>query len=170
MYHARPTNTYSSLPCLHAECLQFEDICEAARISEGVKNPYRTILRRRYWPQLTISVLIPIFQQLTGINAIMCVSVCSYVCPVTAEPGSTVLHAPECTCVLVLMCIMHAALFPTRRFYAPQLFEAAGQGRDGAMLATVITGAVNVGSTIVAIVLVDRVGRRVGVSACCCSV
>jgi hypothetical protein len=41
-----------------------------------VKNPYRTILRRRYWPQLTISVLIPIFQQLTGINAIMCVSVC----------------------------------------------------------------------------------------------
>jgi hypothetical protein len=32
---------------------------------------YTTILRRRYWPQLTISVMIPIWQQWTGINAIM---------------------------------------------------------------------------------------------------
>jgi hypothetical protein len=36
-----------------------------------VSNPYRTILKRRYWPQLCICVLVPIFQQLTGINAIM---------------------------------------------------------------------------------------------------
>lgn len=51
--------------------LQFDDICEAVRISRSVKNPYRTILRRRYRPQLVISLLVPIFQQLTGINAIM---------------------------------------------------------------------------------------------------
>lgn len=51
--------------------MQFDDICEAVRISSSVKNPWRTITRRRYWPQLIMSIMIPIFQQLTGINAIM---------------------------------------------------------------------------------------------------
>lgn len=51
--------------------VEFEDICEAVRIANSVRNPYRTIVRRRYWPQLIITVLIPAFQQLTGINAIM---------------------------------------------------------------------------------------------------
>lgn len=96
--------------------VEFEDICEAVEVSRAVRNPYRTILKRRYWPQLVMSVLIPIFQQLTGINAIM--------------------------------------------FYAPQLFQAAGQGADAALLSTVITGAVNVASTVVAIIFVDRLGRR----------
>lgn len=55
---------------------------------------------------------IPMFQQLTGINAIM--------------------------------------------FYAPQLFESVGHDASGALLSTVITGAVNVASTVVAIIMVDR--------------
>lgn len=59
------------LYCCAAAVLQFEDICEAVEVSRAVKNPYRTIIKRRYWPQLTLSVLIPMFQQLTGINAIM---------------------------------------------------------------------------------------------------
>uniref|UniRef100_A0A383WEJ5 Major facilitator superfamily (MFS) profile domain-containing protein n=1 Tax=Tetradesmus obliquus TaxID=3088 RepID=A0A383WEJ5_TETOB len=96
--------------------VEFDDIVEAVRISASVKNPWRTITRRRYWPQLVISILVPIFQQLTGINAIM--------------------------------------------FYAPQLFQAAGHSAESALLSTVITGAVNVASTFVAIILVDRVGRR----------
>lgn len=96
--------------------VEFEDIQEAVEVSKAVKNPYRTIIKRRYWPQLVISVFIPMFQQLTGINAIM--------------------------------------------FYAPQLFQAAGQGADAALLSTVITGAVNVASTVVAIIFVDRLGRR----------
>jgi MFS family permease len=97
--------------------VEFDDIVEAVRISAAVKNPWRTITRRRYWPQLIISILVPIFQQLTGINAIM--------------------------------------------FYAPQLFQAAGHSAESALLSTVITGAVNVGATFVAILLVDRIGRRV---------
>jgi hypothetical protein len=93
--------------------IEYEDICEAVRIDQTIKtNPYRTICQRRYWPQLIITVMIPMFQQLTGINAIM--------------------------------------------FYAPQLFESVGQSAEDALLATVITGAVNVGSTIVAILAVDR--------------
>jgi hypothetical protein len=40
------------------------------------------------------------------------------------------------------------------------MFEAAGQAGSDALLNTVIMGSVNVASTIVAIVLVDRFGRR----------
>ncbi|KAF6258857.1 hypothetical protein COO60DRAFT_1295122 [Scenedesmus sp. NREL 46B-D3] len=98
---------------------EFDDIVEAVRVSAAVSNPWRTITRRRYWPQLVISVLVPIFQQLTGINAIM--------------------------------------------FYAPQLddqlWPVAAAGDGYALLSAVITGAVNVGSMFVAI-LVDRVGCR----------
>jgi len=97
--------------------VEYEDINEAVRIDQSIKtNPYRTICQRRYWPQLVITILIPMFQQLTGINAIM--------------------------------------------FYAPQLFESVGHSADDALLSTVITGAVNVASTVVAIVIVDRLGRR----------
>lgn len=46
------------------------------------------------------------------------------------------------------------------RFYAPQLFQATGLGSEAALLSTVITGAVNVGSTFVAIAMVDHFGRR----------
>jgi len=95
---------------------EFDDICEAVHVASHVKNPWRTITRRRYWPQLVISTLVPAFQQLTGINAIM--------------------------------------------FYAPQLFEATGASTNAALLASVVTGVVNVASTIVAAIAVDRTGRR----------
>lgn len=42
------------------------------------------------------------------------------------------------------------------RFYAPQLFEATGASTNAALLASVVTGIVNVVSTLVAIYLVDR--------------
>lgn len=60
----------------------------------------------------TGAVLIPFFQQFTGINTIM--------------------------------------------FYATQLFAVLGQSGDAALLSTAIVGAVNVGSTLIAIILVDR--------------
>ena len=43
-------------------------------------------------------------------------------------------------------------------FYASQLFVVLGAGQNSALLNTAIIGAVNVGSTIAAIVLVDRWG------------
>ena len=60
----------------------------------------------------TGAILIPFFQQFTGINTIM--------------------------------------------FYATQLFDVLGDGANAALLDTAIIGAVNVGSTIIAILLVDR--------------
>jgi hypothetical protein len=41
-------------------------------------------------------------------------------------------------------------------FYAPQLFESLGKGTEMALLTTVIIGAVNVGTTVVAMVTVDK--------------
>jgi len=45
-------------------------------------------------------------------------------------------------------------------YYAPTLLHDAGLGNSAALLANVANGAVNVGMTIVAIRLIDRVGRR----------
>lgn len=48
----------------------------------------------------------------------------------------------------------------TVMYYAPEIFKAAGAGRDSAFAQTVTVGAVNLLFTFVAIALVDRVGRR----------
>jgi sugar porter (SP) family MFS transporter len=45
-------------------------------------------------------------------------------------------------------------------YYAPSLLAGAGLGNSASLLANVVNGAVNVGMTIVAIRLLDRVGRR----------
>lgn len=34
-------------------------------------NPYRTLFSKKYRPQFVLSVLIPLFQQLSGINVVM---------------------------------------------------------------------------------------------------
>eukprot|EP00887_Chlorella_sp_A99_P004783 scaffold4.g4783.t1 len=45
-------------------------------------------------------------------------------------------------------------------FYVPVLFSSLGTGRSTALLNTVVIGAVNVGCTIIAVLFVDRFGRR----------
>jgi sugar porter (SP) family MFS transporter len=45
-------------------------------------------------------------------------------------------------------------------YYAPTLLQSAGFGTNGALLANVVNGGVNVIMTIIAIRLLDRVGRR----------
>ncbi|VVB15177.1 unnamed protein product [Arabis nemorensis] len=96
---------------------EFADLLEASRLAKEVKHPFRNLLQRRNRPQLVIAVALQIFQQCTGINAIM--------------------------------------------FYAPVLFSTVGFGNDAALYSAVITGAVNVLSTVVSIYSVDKVGRRV---------
>ena len=73
----------------------------------------------------TGAVLIPFFQQFTGINTIM--------------------------------------------FYATELFDVLGDGANAALLNTAIVGAVNVGSTILAIILVDRYCLLDAVMSCALS-
>lgn len=96
--------------------MEFDEIklsCEAAK---KVKHPFRNVFKRSSRPQLVIAILLQVFQQFTGINAIM--------------------------------------------FYAPVLFQTVGFGGNGALLSAVITGLVNVFSTLVSVATVDKFGRR----------
>ncbi|CAL5345949.1 unnamed protein product [Camellia sinensis] len=50
---------------------EFNDLVVASEASMKVEHPWRNLLQRKYRPQLTMAILIPFFQQLTGINVIM---------------------------------------------------------------------------------------------------
>ncbi|KAL3651041.1 Sugar transport protein 10 [Castilleja foliolosa] len=50
---------------------EYSDLLEASEVSQKVEQPLRSILERRYRPQMVITFLIPFFQQFTGINVIM---------------------------------------------------------------------------------------------------
>ncbi len=88
---------------------EFNELVEASNIAKQVKHPFRNLLKRKNRPQLVIAVALQIFQQFTGINAIM--------------------------------------------FYAPVLFNTLGFGSDASLYSTVITGAVNVISPVVSLIL-----------------
>ena len=49
---------------------ELEDLIEASNISNSIKHPFKNILQRKYRPQLVMAVVIPFFQQFTGINVI----------------------------------------------------------------------------------------------------
>ncbi|CAL5076519.1 unnamed protein product [Urochloa decumbens] len=99
-----------------AELEEIRAACALAKEMVAEESPYRRLLRRESRPPLAIAVAMQVFQQFTGINALM--------------------------------------------FYAPVLFQTMGFATDGSLLSAVVTGGVNVASTVVSIVLVDRVGRR----------
>lgn len=50
---------------------EYADLVAASEESKTVEHPWRNIVQRKYRAQLTMSILIPFFQQLTGINVIM---------------------------------------------------------------------------------------------------
>ncbi|KAJ1412082.1 Sugar/inositol transporter [Sesbania bispinosa] len=49
---------------------EFNDILAASEALEKVKHPWRTLLERKYRPQLVFAICIPFFQQFTGLNVI----------------------------------------------------------------------------------------------------
>ncbi|KAJ4954956.1 hypothetical protein NE237_011739 [Protea cynaroides] len=96
---------------------EFLELVEASRVAKLVKHPFRNLLKRCNRPQLILAMVMQIFQQFAGINAIM--------------------------------------------FYAPVLFNTLGFGGGASLYSAVITGAVNLLSTLVSIYCVDKLGRRV---------
>ncbi|MQL88405.1 hypothetical protein Taro_020963 [Colocasia esculenta] len=50
---------------------EYQDLVVASNQSRSVQHPWANIIQRKYRPQLTMAILIPFFQQLTGINVIM---------------------------------------------------------------------------------------------------
>ncbi|KAG0538129.1 hypothetical protein BDA96_03G208600 [Sorghum bicolor] len=51
--------------------LEFDDLLAASEATKAIESPWRTLLQRRYRPQLVMAFLIPTLQQLTGINVVM---------------------------------------------------------------------------------------------------
>ncbi|KAG8381553.1 hypothetical protein BUALT_Bualt06G0133600 [Buddleja alternifolia] len=49
---------------------EFDDLITASEASRTIKSPFKNILKRRYRPQLVMSIAIPFFQQVTGITVI----------------------------------------------------------------------------------------------------
>ncbi|KAE8663704.1 Sugar transport protein 1 [Hibiscus syriacus] len=47
---------------------EFKDLAKASEAAKLVQSPWRDIVSRKYRPQLTFAILIPLFQQLTGMN------------------------------------------------------------------------------------------------------
>ncbi|KAK9917567.1 hypothetical protein WJX75_005843 [Coccomyxa subellipsoidea] len=95
---------------------ELADIKDAVMEASKHNSSLRLFTQRRHLPQLLFAILIPIFQQFTGINAFI--------------------------------------------FYAPQIFITLGMAQTASLLGIVIVTAINIGATLLAIYLVDRVGRK----------
>ncbi|KAF3794978.1 Sugar transport protein 10 [Nymphaea thermarum] len=50
---------------------EYADLVAASEASKKVEHPWANITKRKYRPQLIMAIMIPFFQQLTGINTIM---------------------------------------------------------------------------------------------------
>lgn len=50
---------------------EFEDIIDASKRANAIKNPFRNILKKRNRPQLIMAIFMPMFQIMTGINSIL---------------------------------------------------------------------------------------------------
>lgn len=49
---------------------ELNDLIKASEVSKTVKHPFKNLLQRKYRPQLVMSIALPFFQQVTGINVI----------------------------------------------------------------------------------------------------
>ncbi|XP_072956479.1 hexose carrier protein HEX6-like isoform X1 [Typha angustifolia] len=95
---------------------ELNDLISASNTSKTITNPFQTIVQKKYRPQLVMVILIPFFQQVTGINVI--------------------------------------------NFYAPVMFRTIGLKESASLMSAVVTRIFATISNIVAIVVVDRLGRR----------
>ncbi|PHT90687.1 Sugar transport protein 1 [Capsicum annuum] len=50
---------------------EFNDLVMASEASRQIEHPWRNLLQKKYRPHLVMAIMIPFFQQLTGINVIM---------------------------------------------------------------------------------------------------
>ncbi|KAK9178534.1 hypothetical protein WN943_027725 [Citrus x changshan-huyou] len=97
---------------------ELDDLIRAGSISKTINHPFKKIIERKYRPQLVMAILIPFFQQVTGINVIS--------------------------------------------FYAPVLFRTIKLSESTSLLmSAIVTGGVGTISTILSMILADRLGRKV---------
>jgi sugar porter (SP) family MFS transporter len=96
--------------------LNCDEQLKAIQDSQRPKTSEENLLSKKYKRPITLAVLFAIFNQVSGINAII--------------------------------------------YYAPRIFEMAGIGAHTSLLSTVGIGMVNFTFTLIAIAIIDKVGRR----------
>lgn len=69
-------------------------------------------------------------------------------------------NRPKLYCAVLLHMLQQLTGINIIMFYAPVLFQTMGFGSDASLLSSVVTGLVNVFATTVAIVTVDKWGRK----------
>jgi sugar porter (SP) family MFS transporter len=69
-------------------------------------------------------------------------------------------HALPVTCAILIAMFNQLSGINALLYYAPRVFELAGAGADSALLQSVAVGGTNLVFTIVAMFLIDRIGRR----------
>lgn len=126
---------------------EWADIVDAVAASRQSTGGLRSLFSRRGLPLLSVSVLVPLFQQMTGINSIMFYGEILE----RRKDGMMNYNTRERE---------SAHTYATQPPPAPVVMSSIGFGANAALLNTVIIGAVNVLATVVSIVAVDRVGRK----------
>ncbi|KAH9647832.1 MFS domain-containing protein [Citrus sinensis] len=97
---------------------ELNDLIRASSISKTINHPFNKIIQRKYRPQLVMAILIPFFQQVTGINII--------------------------------------------GLYAPVLLRTLKLGESASLLlSAVVTGGIGTVLTIISMILVDKLGRKI---------
>lgn len=116
--HGKSEAAYKVLQKVEISDEAAEKSLEEIQMSEEVVDDtkFRDLFNKTWLPVLIIGVLLALFQQFSGSNAIM--------------------------------------------YYAPEIFKGAGFGQSGAFMATVSIGVINMVITIVALGLVDKIGRK----------
>lgn len=69
-------------------------------------------------------------------------------------------HALPVTCAILIAMFNQLSGINALLYYAPRIFELAGAGADTALLQSVAVGGTNLVFTIVAMFLIDRIGRK----------
>ncbi|KAE8676189.1 Sugar transport protein 2 [Hibiscus syriacus] len=72
--HGKESSGYTTLQKIRGVKevdVEFQQIKRASEIAQGVKQPFKKLLTRSSMPPLIIGVMLQVFQQFTGINAIM---------------------------------------------------------------------------------------------------
>lgn len=95
---------------------ELDDLVSASNLSRATQYPFRNIFKKKYRPQLVVALLIPFFNQVTGINVM--------------------------------------------NFYAPVVFRTIGLKESASLLSSVVTRLCATFANIIAMMVVDRFGRR----------
>ncbi len=90
--------------------IELEDIVEAARQSRLVKNPYKTILQRKYRPQFLVACVFMIFQQF-DVSPFACTDAIPFLSCMVKRPFKTTSCSARTAALFHCLCLHDLSAF-----------------------------------------------------------